>query len=387
MYKIQLMDNFTPESTRALSQDSYFIEQTERPNGMMVRSSIVADQQITRDLLAISRVGVGVNTINVEKCTENGTVVLNTPGTNANAVKELVVASLLIAVRPIFTAVKQVKELRGSHILAESEAIREKLIGHELQGKTVGILGLGSIGKQVGRICYELGMDVLGYARSPHDLSFLTQVALTELLKQSDFIVILLPLTAETNHLLNDKAFNLMKSGTCLLNFGRDQIVDNQALLAAIDQGKIAQYITDFPQAEFIGHDKIIMLPHIGGNTHEAIKDGEQMASRHLRNFLLYGTVRDSVNYPNARLLFQAPYRLTLFYQDSKGIWAEIVAILAQYELEIGDMSSNRKNGNVYTMIDLDTINQEKIEKALVEMTELVPVRRVRLLTKPVGIK
>ncbi len=163
--------------------------------------------------------------------------------------------------------------------MAESEAIREKLIGHELQGKTVGILGLGAIGKQVGRICYELGMDVLGYARSPHDLSFLTQVALTELLKQSDFIVILLPLTAETNHLLNDKAFNLMKSGTCLLNFGRDQIVDNQALLAAIDQGKIAQYITDFPQEEFIGHDKIIMLPHIDGNTYEAIKDGEQMAS------------------------------------------------------------------------------------------------------------
>lgn len=387
MYKIHLMDQFTPESKKVLSEGSCFIDQTGRPTAIMVRSSTVPDELITQDLLAISRVGVGVNTINVEKATENGTIVLNTPGTNANAVKELVIASLFLAVRPIFTAVSQVKKLEGPNILAEAEAQREDLIGQELQGKTIGILGLGSIGKQVGRICYELGMDVLGYARRDHDLSFVTQVGLEELLRQSDFVVVLLPLTDETRHLLTDERLALMKDGARLFNFGRDQIVDNQALLRAIDKGDLTQYITDFPQEEFIDHDQIVMLPHIGGNTHEAIKDGEQMASRHLRNFLLFGTVRDSVNFPNARLLFQSPYRLTLFYQDKKRIWAKIVEILSNYELEIGDMSSNRKEGKVYTMIDLETDNKDKIEKALAEISHLAPVKRVRLLGNPLVAK
>lgn len=387
MYKIHLMDKVTPESKSVLSEGSCFIEQTGRPNGIMVRSSTVSDDLITSDLLAISRVGVGVNTINVEKCTENGTIVLNTPGTNANAVKELVIASLFLAVRPIFTAVSQVKTLQGPNMLEEAEATRETLVGQELQGKTIGILGLGAIGKQVGRICYELGMDVLGYARKDHDLSFVTQVGLEELLRQSDFVVVLLPLTDETRYLLTDKTLGLMKAGASLLNFGRDQIVDNQALLRAIDKGDLAQYITDFPQEAFIDHAQIVMLPHIGGNTHEAIKDGEQMASRHLRNFLLYGTVRDSVNFPNARLLFQSPYRLTLFYQDKKRIWAKIVAILASYELEIGDMSSNRKEGNVYTIIDLEIDNQATIEKAMAEISQLAPVKRIRLLVKPLAAK
>ncbi|WP_314060720.1 NAD(P)-dependent oxidoreductase [uncultured Vagococcus sp.] len=387
MYKIHLMDQFTPESKKVLSEGSCFIDQTGRPTAIMVRSSTVPDELITQDLLAISRVGVGVNTINVEKATENGTIVLNTPGTNANAVKELVIASLFLAVRPIFTAVSQVKKLEGPNILAEAEAQREDLIGQELQGKTIGILGLGSIGKQVGRICYELGMDVLGYARRDHDLSFVTQVGLEELLRQSDFVVVLLPLTDETRHLFTDERLALMKDGARLFNFGRDQIVDNQALLRAIDKGNLTQYITDFPQEEFIDHDQIVMLPHIGGNTHEAIKDGEQMASRHLRNFLLFGTVRDSVNFPNARLLFQSPYRLTLFYQDKKRIWAKIVEILSNYELEIGDMSSNRKEGKVYTMIDLETDNKDKIEKALAEISHLAPVKRVRLLGNPLVAK
>lgn len=387
MYKIHLMDQFTPESKKVLSEGSCFIDQTGRPTAIMVRSSTVPDELITQDLLAISRVGVGVNTINVEKATENGTIVLNTPGTNANAVKELVIASLFLAVRPIFTAVSQVKKLEGPNILAEAEAQREDLIGQELQGKTIGILGLGSIGKQVGRICYELGMDVLGYARRDHDLSFVTQVGLEELLRQSDFVVVLLPLTDETRHLFTDERLALMKDGARLFNFGRDQIVDNQALLRAIDKGDLTQYITDFPQEEFIDHDQIVMLPHIGGNTHEAIKDGEQMASRHLRNFLLFGTVRDSVNFPNARLLFQSPYRLTLFYQDKKRIWAKIVEILSNYELEIGDMSSNRKEGKVYTMIDLETDNKDKIEKALAEISHLAPVKRVRLLGNPLVAK
>lgn len=224
------------------------------------------------------------------------------------------VYSLFLAVRPIFSAVNQVKKLKGPTILEASEPLHEELIGQELQGKNIGLLGLGAIGKQVGRMRYELGMDVLGYARSEHDLAFATQVSLEELLRQSDFVVIHLPLTEETKELLDDKTLSLMKKGARLLKFGRSQLVENEALLKALDEERLAQYITDFPQEAFIGHSKIVMLPYIGGNTHEAIKDGEQLASQHLRNFLLFGTVRDSVNFPNARLLFQSPYRLTLFY-------------------------------------------------------------------------
>lgn len=382
MYDIKVIDSFSKKQLSRLKHAKAVVRDTDRPHGIMVRSSVVPDELITEDLLVISRSGVGVNTINVQSSTEQGVAVLNTPGVNANAVKEAVLSSLFSAVRPIMPAAEMVQTLHGPDIHAQAEARRDEFIGRELQGKILGVIGLGSIGTQIVRSCYDLGMEVLGYARRDLDLDYVEQVDLDELLRQSHFIVIALPLTEETKGLLSEDRLLQVKKGAYLFNFGRGPIVDATGMLAALNEEIIDGYYTDFPEESYLGHEKVMMLPHIGGNTQEALEGGERLARKALSDFLLYGTVRDSVNFPPARQLFHSPYRMTVFYEETLDAFTDIMKVLHYYDLKMGDMTSNRKNEFAYMLIDLEE-SIDKIEAAVEEIRKMTTVKRVRILKRP----
>ncbi|GEQ33751.1 NAD(P)-dependent oxidoreductase [Marinilactibacillus psychrotolerans] len=382
MYDIKVIDSFTNKQLSRLKLAKAYVKDTDEPHGIMVRSSTVPDSLITDKLLVISRSGVGVNTINVEASTEQGVAVLNTPGVNANAVKEAVISALFSVVRPLNKAAEMVQTLSGEDILIQAEARREAFIGRELQGKVIGIVGLGAIGVQIARSAYDLGMEVLGYARRDQGLDFLEQVDLDELLRQSHFVVIALPLTDETRGLLSEERLRQMKQGAYLFNFGRGPIVDAEGMLAVLEEDSLSGYYTDFPEEAYLGNDKVVMLPHIGGNTQEALEGGERLARKALSDFLIYGTVRDSVNFPEARQLFHLPYRVTLFYKETMDILPDIMQIFNQFDLKIGEMMTNRKGECVYVLIDLDN-DQSQIEKAIEKIKQMDDIKKIRLLKRP----
>ncbi|MGX7200449.1 NAD(P)-dependent oxidoreductase [Enterococcus nangangensis] len=387
MYQILLQDNFPKDAFATLEPNFFQLRNTAAPDAIMVASSKVPDTLLHSKLLAIARAGVGVNTINVPQATEKGTIVMNTPGVNANAVKELILLSLFLLQRPVFSAAKMVQSLtltpEDASLQALAEARRGPFVGAELQGKTVGLLGLGAIGTQVARMCYEMGMEVLGFARRDHQLDYVKQVELLPLLQNSDFIIVVLPLTSETKNLLNSETLKAVKPGSCLLNFGRAEVVETQGVLDALAREDLRAYITDFPLPEFINHKRVMMLPHIGGSTKEALAGGADQATRALRNFLLYGSVRESINYPAMRLTFSAPYRLTIFYENERHAWEKIMGSLTPYNLQIVDTASNRKGDHSYMIIDVLDSDLAKLLAVEKQLATFSFVKQVRLLKRP----
>lgn len=386
MYHILTMGELSERLQRRINRRERFefSSQYSDPEAIFVRSALVSDELIKEQLLVIGRAGSGVNTINVKACSQNGTMVFNTPGVNANAVKELVLTSLLNSVRPVEQAAAAVQTLRGADILEKSEKLRNHFVGGELEGKTVGILGLGVIGELVAKACYQLGMDVIGYARQPRQEDYFEQVYdLKELLLRSDFVVILLPLTDETKELFDSQKLSLMRKDAVLFNFGRGEIVDNGAILAALDNNQLKGYVTDFPEEALLRHPKIKLLPHMGGTTEKALQDGALVAMRNMREFLLYGTIRQSVNFPNLYLPFHAPERLTIFYHNQPKTFTRISQIIAEHDVSIDILTSERKAEFVYTIIDLAETDLAKVKKISGEIRQLAPVIRLRVLKNP----
>lgn len=383
MYAVKVIDQFKEDQLTDLGDRIKRTDCDTKADGILLRSSQLPPELITDQLLGISRAGTGVNTINVLRCTEKGIAVMNTPGANANAVKELVLTCLFLAARPVVEAAKMVQQLQGTDILLQAEQKRSGFIGEEVQGKVVGLIGLGAIGKLVADSCYELGMEVLGYNRSDPELDHVEMVSLEVLLRTADFVILLLPLTEATENILDRKRLRLLKPTAVLLNFGRGPLADSQAICELLAVGCFARYITDFPEEDFLDNPKIWMLPHIGGTTKQALEGSGKIAIRSLRSFLLNGTIRDSVNFPAVRLPFRSPYRLTLFYEDRRRIWRDIMAVLAKHEWNLGDIASNRKDAIVYSLINIeDTGSEEDTAALLAELTELKGIRRVRFLKR-----
>ncbi|MGX7196234.1 NAD(P)-dependent oxidoreductase [Enterococcus olivae] len=392
MTVLKSMDDVSEKIKNKIKKKDFTLSDEERPEAIFVRSSEIPDELITPELLVIARSGTGVNTINIEKCTENGTVIFNTPGVNANAVKELVLSNLFLSVRPLIAARNMVQELKQEideenieDVQKEAEKRRRPFIGEELAGKTVGILGLGEIGERVAQACHQLGMDVLGYARKFRGpQQYYDQVqSLDELLSESDFVVILLPLSDETENLIDRAAFQKMKSTAVLLNFGRAEIVNDDAVIEALDQGEIKQYISDFPTVKLLGHEKIRLFPHIGGSTTTALIEGDRIAFTRMEKYLRDGTIEEAVNFPHAEQTFGTPYRLTVFYKDGAGSFAKIISKISEAAVEIDNLTSERKAGVVYALIDVEAEKEEVLEQLTEELAELDHIIRVRLLKKP----
>ncbi|ROX35536.1 hydroxyacid dehydrogenase [Enterococcus faecium] len=383
MYHVHLIDAIPEQEIEKLQGEYFKIIDDLPAEGIVIRSTKVKDEWLTPDLLAISRAGVGVNTINVEKASENGTIVMNTPGVNANAVKELVLCCLLLSSRPIIEASRMVQTLTGPNILEQAENKRSAYVGRELQGKTIGLLGLGAIGTKVALSCYSLGMDVLGYSIRDAQLDYVRQADLETVLSTSDYIVVMLPLTEDTKGLIDQANIEKMKKDAVLINVGRSEIVDKYAVMQALEKQHLAKYLTDFPEEEFLENDRILMLPHLGGSTQEAFADSGRLAVEALKDYLLFGTVREAVNYPSARMCFQAPFRFTIFYQKKTNILAEIFSLLNENELAIADISRNHKNEHVYILIDIDSTDFEQLNQVKQQLEKISGVRKVRLLKKP----
>jgi D-3-phosphoglycerate dehydrogenase len=386
MFEVKTIDRF---DLTDFAGDVFRTSNTDTPDAILVRSSKVDDRLISKRLLLIARSGTGTNTINVEAATANGTAVFNTPGVNANAVKELIIQNLFRCLRPLNGAVEMMKQLRvgpGEDLQEAAEAKRVDFIGEELYGRTLGILGLGTIGQRLADACYHMGMQVIGYNRSLKNLRHVQQLdTIDEVLEQADFVVVLLPLTDDTRGLLSAKQFETMKDTAYLLNFGRGDIVDNQAVVSALNHNEFAGYVSDFPKTILQDHPKITLLPHLGGNTIEALTHSANLILQNLLDFLEYGTVRNSINFPRVDLPFMSNQRLTFFFHARDNMWVDVANILNSYDLPVQEMMGNTQDGYGYTIVntDLSTVSKERKQKLLSELDQIEGMLRVRLLNNP----
>lgn len=388
MFKIQILNTIAPIGLNQFPQDLYHIgADIENADAILVRSANMHDLTIPDSVQVVGRAGAGVNNIPVAALTKRGIPVFNTPGANANAVCELVIAGLLLASRNICQAWNYVNDLQlsGHELEKEIEQNKKRFVGFELMGKTIGIIGLGSIGVKVANAAISLGMRVIGYdptisVTRAWELSSQVQQAhhLEELLATADFISIHVPLVPDTKHMLNASRFQLLKKGAVLLNFARDEIIDNQALQQALNENHLHAYVSDFPSASLKNHPRVINLPHLGASTKEAEENCAAMIAKQVRDYLEFGSISHSVNFPSVDVShFQHGSRLAIVNANVPSMVAQISGFLAAAGLNIASLVNKSRDEIAYTLID---INDEVKESVLAEIRNIQGVLKCRIL-------
>ena len=389
MFHIQTLNQIAEKGIATFSKESYKIGETvENPDGILLRSYSLHHEEFASDLKAIARAGAGVNNIPVERCTEKGIVVFNTPGANANAVKELVLASLIISSRNVVDGIVWTKELHGEEVPQLVEKGKKQYVGSEIASKRLGIIGLGAIGALVANDALSLGMDVVGYdpyvsVETAWRLSRQVQRAfsLEEVFATCDYITLHIPLVEQTRGIVNEHAFQVMKKGVRILNFSRGELVDEDALERALHTGIVNQYITDFPNERVLQMKNVIATPHLGASTYESEENCAVMAARQLRSFLETGNIRNSVNYPNVELPYIGKNRITISHQNIPNMVGQITTRLAEQHINIADMINRSKGSFAYTIIDIDNgiddIIKEDIVANIRAITGVVAVRMI----------
>ncbi|ABA56706.1 D-3-phosphoglycerate dehydrogenase [Nitrosococcus oceani ATCC 19707] len=364
MYKILTLNNISIVGLDRLPRDKYEVaSEIQHPDAILVRSHNMHEMAIPPTLKAVGRAGAGVNNIPVARLSEGGVAVFNAPGANANAVKEAVLAGLLVSARNICQAWEAARTLTGTdkEIHREVEAQKKRFVGVELPGRTLGVVGLGSIGVQVANAALALGMRVVGYdpqitVQRAWALSAQVEQAtnLDHLLSQADFLSLHVPLLEATRGLINRERLRNIKPEARLLNFARAEIVDEDAVVDAIEEGKIAAYICDFPSNRLKGHPQVIALPHLGASTYEAEENCAVMVVEQIREFLENGNVQNSVNFPDAVLPRTDSWRLAIANANVPTMVAQISTHLAEAGLNIIDMLNKSQNDLAYTLVDVD---------------------------------
>lgn len=389
MYKIQTLNNISIKGLERLPRDSYEVaSDIGEPDAFMVRSANMHEMDIPASVKAIGRAGAGVNNIPVPAMSERGVCVFNAPGANANAVKELVVTGMLLAARNICQAWQYTKELEGddAEISKQVEAGKKKFKGFELPGRTLGVIGLGAIGVKVANAAQALGMNVLGYdpqitVTNAWKLSAGVEQALSvdDLLARSDFVTLHVPLIEPTKGLINAERLKLVKADTVLLNFSRGGIVDEQAVLAALDENRLRAYVCDFPSNSVNGNDKVIALPHLGASTDEAEDNCAIMVADQLRDFLENGNVRNSVNFPEAVMpRASGDQRIAIVNANVPNMVGQISTTLANHSLNISDLLNKSRNDLAYTLVD---VNSPVGDDVVAELQAIEGVHNVRVLS------
>ena len=362
MYNIQTLNKISKYGTDNFDTAKYTVaDEVANPDAIMVRSAAMHDMEFGSNLLAIARAGAGVNNIPVDKCAEQGIVVFNTPGANANAVKELVVAGLLLSSRKISEAMAWVPSLKeeGDNVGKLVEKGKSQFAGPEIKGKTLGIIGLGAIGALVANVAIDLGMKVIGTdpflsVGAALRLSPAVQVAKSadEVLAAADYLTLHVPCNADTKGFINAAAIAKMKDGARVLNFARGELVNDADMIAALEAGKIACYVTDFPNANTIGVKNIIAIPHLGASTPESEDNCAMMAADELSAYLEQGNIINSVNFPNAEMHANGT-KLCVLHKNVPTIIAQITSALGDAGKNIDNMVNASKKDNAYTMIDV----------------------------------
>lgn len=372
MYNIKLLNKISQVGLDEFDTNYSYGEDVENEDAILVRSASLHDYDFNSNLKAIARAGAGVNNIPIEKCSENGIVVFNTPGANANAVKELVICSLFLASRKIVESIKWVEGLKDDLDVAKTaEKGKSNFVGPEIEGKTLGIIGLGAIGVNVANAAIKLGMTVMGYdpyigvnaawALSKHAKQAKT---LEEIYRECDYITIHVPSNEETKGFMNEEAFALMKDGVRILNFARGDLVNNEDLLVNVASGKISKYISDFAAPELIGKENIIILPHLGASTPESEDNCAKMAVNEIKEYLENGNIINSVNFPGVNQARVSKVRLCIINKNVPNILASISKLFADYNLNIENMVNRSRGEYAYTLIDTnDDVCEDIVEK------------------------
>ena len=370
--KVRLMNKISQEGLKRLPADRYEVgEDLDHADAIMVRSASLHDAEFEPELKCIARAGAGVNNIPLDRCSEQGIVVFNTPGGNSNAVKELTIAGLLLASRKIVKGIEWVKTLDPEGIAKAVEKGKSQFAGPEIAGKKLGVIGLGAIGVQVANAAAALGMDVYGYDPYISVRAAWTLKArihhiseLKAIFEECDYITLHLPLMDSTRGMLNEEAFAQMKDDVRIVNFARDALVDEDALAAAIAQGKVAAYVTDFASPKLIALDQVIITPHLGASTPESEDNCARMAANEIREYLEWGNIRNSVNMPELALNPSARNRICIINRNVPNMVAKIASKLGECGINIENMANKARGNHAYTIVETnDTIDQAAIEE------------------------
>jgi len=387
MYEVLTLNKIAKCGLDMLDTDVFTVtDNTDNPDAVILRSFSMHEMELPKSLKAVARAGAGVNNIPIDKCSERGIVVFNTPGANANAVAELAVAGLLLASRKVTDAVDWAKTLKGEGANVEKlvEKGKSAFAGPEIKGKTLGVVGLGAIGVMVANLAASMGMKVLGYdpyisvdAAWGLSRSVKKSNDLKMMVSQCDYITMHLPLLDSTRGMVNEELLDIMHDGVRILNFARGALVDNAAMKKALETGKVACYVTDFPSEETLDMPNTVNIPHLGASTPESEDNCAVMAAKELSDFMLYGNIKNSVNYPNCEMAMETKYRVTIAHQNIPNMLTTFSALFSDANINIANMMNKSKKDNAYTILDVDEI-PDALEHKLEEVEGVHKVRVIR---------
>ena len=386
MRNIYCFNAISKYGTDRLTADYALTDDLARAEGVLVRSAALHETEFGDSLLAIARAGAGVNNIPLDRCANEGIVVFNTPGANANGVKELVIAGLLLAARDVVGGIEWCKENKEDANIAKTvEKAKKAFAGYEIKGKKLGVIGLGAIGAEVANTAAALGMEVYGY--DPYisinaawalsrDVKHITSV--DTIYQECDYITVHVPLLDSTRGMINGQTIGQMKDGVVVLNFARDLLVDDDAMAAALETGKVRRYVTDFPNPKSVAMKNVIAIPHLGASTEESEDNCAKMAVEELMDYLENGNIRNSVNYPNCDMgVCHAASRVAVLHLNVPNMIGQITGILASGNVNISDMTNKSRDKYAYTLLDLEN----PAEEDMVEKVKAIKgVLRVRVL-------
>ncbi len=382
---ILALNNISKLAEEKLKADYEFTMQSDKPDAIIVRSFNMHEYALPDTVLAVSRAGAGTNNIPVDEYAKRGVVVFNTPGANANAVKELVIAALLMSGRKLIDGIEWVKTLKGSEGLSKAvESGKKAFVGHEISEKTLGIIGLGAIGILVANAAVDLGMNVIGfdpYLSTANALRLNPAVKIAAstdaLLEASDFVTIHVPYNESTKHTINSGNIGKMKKGAALINLARGELIENAAVIEAVTSGKLSRYVTDFPADELIGVPGIIVMPHLGASTPEAEDNCAVMAASELKDFLEDGNIRNSVNFPACMAPRAGKSRITVIHKNEKSVISAITDVIGKANINIENFVSRSRGDFAYAIVD----TTEELGGDVIESIKSLPsVIRCRVL-------
>ncbi len=387
MFNIKTLNKISAVGLEKFDKSKYaYGDGIENPDAIMVRSAAMHDMEMPKSLLAIARAGAGVNNIPVDRCTRDGIVVFNTPGANANAVKELVVCALLLSSRKVTKAIEWCKTIKNDENVSKSvEKGKSAFSGPELKGKTIAVIGLGAIGRLVANAASDLGMNVIGYD------PFLTPAAaetlkkdvqvineLDEIYPKADYITVHVPLTPETKEMICAANIAKMKDSVRIINLARGDLANSADIIAALDEGKMAAYVTDFPSADLIGVDGVIAMPHLGASTPESEENCATMGAEELIDFLENGNIRNSVNMPAASSPRCGKARITIIQKNQPNMIATITDVISKSGMNIENFENKNRGDVAYSILDLDSDDLDSVVAELEKLDGVVRVRTIK---------
>ena len=387
MFNIHYLNKISPKGTKLWTEDYQTVDAAEQADGILVRSAAMHDMQLPEKLLAVARAGAGVNNIPLEKCAEAGIVVFNTPGANANGVKEMAICGMLLGSRDVVGGIEWVQSIKDEGDIAKKvEKGKSQFAGNEIMDKKLGVIGLGAIGGPLANAAIGLGMKVYGYdpyisidAAWHLDSHIVPVKTLDEIYEQCDIITVHVPLLDSTRKMINADAMAKMKDGVILLNFARDALVDDDALEVALESGKVKRYITDFPNDRTAGMKGVIAIPHLGASTEESEDNCAKMAVKQMMNYLQNGNIINAVNYPNCDMgICTKAGRITILHRNIPNTLTKFTGAVASEGINISDMLNRSRGEYAYTMLDLDHPAPEAVIEHIKTIDGVLRVRVIR---------